>query len=109
MPDKIIPLIPATKTPRKDVVLDPVGFFIIEVKREIEIRVEYYSNVYRDNRIVSGKLEKVFVGTKADALGDSIAAHIMDLRQEHYMYLGRELQKAEYALKQNVVYEQGGC
>ena len=109
MPDKIVPLIHAKKTPRKDVILDPAGFFIIEVNRNTEIRVEYYSNVYREKRIVSGKLEKVFVGVKADALGDSIAASVPNLRQEHFIYLGRELQKAQWALERNEVYEQGGC
>ena len=109
MPDKVIPMVEAKKTLRKDVILDPAGFFIIEVKRDTEIRVEYYSNVYKEGRIVSGKLEKVFVGTKADALGDSIAVHVSDLRQEHYIYLGRELQRAQRALDESLVYEQGGC
>lgn len=109
MPDKIVPLIQAKKTLRKDVVLDPKGFFIIEVKKRKEIRVEYYSNVYKNKRIVSGILEKVFVGVKADALSDTIAGHINDLRQEHYLYLGRELLKAQDALEQGVIYVQGGC
>jgi hypothetical protein len=109
MPDKIVPLIHGKKTPRKDVKLDPAGFFIIEVKRDTEIRVEYYSNVYKDGRIVSGRLEKVFVGNKADAIGDSIVNNVGDLRKEHYIYLGRELQKAEQALISNSIYEQGGC
>ena len=109
MPDKIVPLIQAKKTLRKDVVLDPKGFFIIEVKKRKEIRVEYYSNVYKNKRIVSGILEKVFVGVKADALSDTIAGYITDLHQEHYLYLGRELQKAQDALEQGVIYVQGGC
>ena len=81
MVDKEIPLIKAKKTPEKDVVLDPNGFFVIEVYDK-GIRVEYYSNVYKNQRIVSGHLEKVFVGTQADALSDTIAHHVPLLRPE---------------------------
>jgi len=108
MVDKEVPLINAKKTPRKDVILDPSGFFVIEV-RKVEIIVEYYTNVYKENKIVSGNLQKVFSGTKADALSDTIAKHVTNLRNEHYMYLGRELQKAQYALEQNKKNIQGGC
>ena len=109
MSDKVVPLIHEKKTARKDVILDPKGFFVIEVGKGVEIRVEYYSNVYKGERIVSGVLEKVFVGVSAAALCDTIALEVPDLRHEHYMYLGRELQKAEWALKKEVRYEQGGC
>jgi hypothetical protein len=108
MVDKEVPLIQAKKTPRQDVVLDPAGFFVIEVHHQA-IHVEYYSNVYKNNKIVSGKLEKVFTGIKADALSDTIAEHVPMLRQEHYLYLGRELQKSQDALEHNTHYEQGGC
>ncbi len=107
MVDKEVPLIKAKKTPQKDIVLDRGGFFVIEVHKEI--RVEYYSNIYKNNRIASGILEKVFSGTKADALSDTIVRHVPQLRDEHYTYLGRELQKAQYALEQNKKYVQGGC
>jgi hypothetical protein len=108
MVDSEVPLIKAEKTKEKDVILDPNGFFVIEVDAQT-IRVEYYSNVYKENRIVSGHLKKVFLGTTADALSDSIAKHIPFLRPEHYMYLGRELQKAQLAFEQNKKYIQGGC
>ena len=108
MVDKEIPLINAKKTKEKNVVLDPAGFFVIEV-HEKGIRTEYYSNVYKNKRIVSGHLEKVFIGTKADALSDTIALHVPGLRSEHYLYLGRELQKAQQAFEQKKTYEQGGC
>ncbi len=108
MVDKEVPLIKVKKTLQKDVILDRRGFFVIEV-HEKEIRVEYYSNIYKDDRIVSGNLEKVFSGVKADALSDTIVQHVPDLRTEHYTYLGRELQKAQYALEQNKKYVQGGC
>ena len=108
MVDKEVPLVKAKKTPQKDVKLDSKGFFVIELNNK-EIRVEYYSNIYRDNKIVSGNLEKVFTGLKANSLCDTIAHHVSNLRAEHYMYLGRELQKAQYALEQKKKYIQGGC
>jgi len=110
MVDKEVPLINAKKTPRSEVKLDKEGFFVIELDKNIKkIRVEYYSNVYKNNRIVSGVLEKVFLGKNADELSDSIAKNVPVLRPEHYLYLGRELQKAELALINNKKYEQGGC
>jgi len=108
MHDKEIPLVDAEKTPQNDVILDPAGFFVIEVIRK-GIRVEYYSNVYKNGEIVSGKLEKVFTGKTADALCDTIAKHIPDLLQEHYLYLGRELQRAQQAFEQKKKYIQDGC
>ena len=52
MVDKEVPMIIAKKTPKKDIILDTNGFFIIEVdiKQKI-IRVEYYLNVYKNKRI----------------------------------------------------------
>lgn len=108
MVDREVPLIKAKKTIEKDVILDPHGFFVIEVDAK-GIHVEDHSNVYKNKRIASGRLEKVFTGTKADALSDSIAQHVPFLRPEHYLYLGRELQLAQLAFEQNKKYVQGGC
>ena len=108
MVDKEVPLIKAEKTPERDVILDPAGFFVIEVHRE-KIIVEYYSNVYKGKKIVSGSLQKVFEGNRADELCDSIVKHIPDLRNEHYMYLGRELMRAQLAFEKQIKYVQGGC
>ena len=110
MVDKEVPLIRAKKTPEKDFILDPNGFFVIEVDgKQDEIRVEYYSNVYKNNRIVSGVLQKVFLGKKADAICDTIIKNVPKLLPSHYAYLGRELQKAQYSLEKNKRYVQGGC
>ena len=107
---KEIPLIKAKKKPEKDVILDPKGFFVIEVdKKQKEIRVEYYLNVYKNKKIVSGVLQKVFTGKKADALSDTILKNTPSLLPEHYMYLGRELQRAQCSLEKNKKYIQGGC
>ena len=57
MVDKEVPLIEAEKTLRKDVKLDPSGFFVIEVDNNKKIRVEYYSNVFKDKKIVTGNLK----------------------------------------------------
>jgi len=108
MVDREVPLIKAKKTTEKDVILDPQGFFIIEVDVK-GIRVEFYSNVYKNKRIVSGVLQKVFTGIKADALSDTIASYVPNLRSEHYLYLGRELQNAQLAFEQQKKFIQGGC
>jgi len=110
MVDKEVPLVEAKKTQQKDVILDPAGFFVIELQRkQKKIRVEYYSNVYKKDKIASGKLEKVFSGTNANALCDTITKHVPNLRSEHYAYIGRELQRAQCALEKNKEYEQDGC
>ena len=110
MVEKKIPLIKAEKIKEKDVILDPNGFFVIEIDRkEKQIRVEYFSNVYKNKRIVSGDLQKVFIGKKADALSDTISKNVAELLPEHYLYLGRELQRAQCALEKNKKYVQGGC
>jgi hypothetical protein len=107
---KEVPLIHAKKTSEKDVILDPNGFFVIEVdKKQKQIRAEYYSNVYKNNKIVSGVLEKVFLGKKADSLCDTIVKNVPVLIPTHYTYLGRELQRAQCSLEKNKKYIQGGC
>ena len=75
----------------------------VDRKKE-KIRVEYYSNVYQGNKIVSGNIQKVFEGTRADELCDTIAKHVPNLRNEHYMYLGRELMNAQIALEKQTKY-----
>ena len=107
---KEVPLIRAKKTSEKDVILDPNGFFVIEIeKKQKQIRVEYYSNVYKNNRIVSGILKKVFLGNKADTLCDTIVKNVPELLPTHYAYIGRELQRAQCSLEKNKKYVQGGC
>lgn len=104
----IVPVIEATKTKEKDVILDKSGFFVIELVKN-HIQVEFYHNVMKNQQIVSGKLNKIFTGTNAAALSDTIARHIPNLRADHYLYLGRELMRAEVALIQHKAYEQDGC
>ena len=108
MTEKKVPLITAVKTPQSKVLLDPKGFFVIEVHKDRMV-VEYYENVVKNDKIVSGNLQKVFEGTRADALCDTIARHLPNLRPEHYLYLGRELMKAQQAFDNHTTYIQGGC
>jgi hypothetical protein len=108
MVDREVPLYVARKTAEKDVVLDPAGFFVIEVGKE-GVRVEFFSNVYQGSRIVSGRLEAVFTGVRADALCDTIAGRVPVLLPVHYLYLGRELQRAQMAFEKKEGYVQGGC
>jgi len=103
-----IPCIQAKKTSSMDIQLDKQGFFVIEIVDK-KIRVEYYFNVYKKDKIVSGKLKMIFVGTQANALCDTIARHIPSLYPGHYLYLGRELQRAEEALTSGKKYVQDGC
>lgn len=83
----------------KKFIPDPSGFFIILVEHETEeITVENYSNDYTLQYIIKGKS------------AEDICATITKLgfvsRLDHAAYLGRELQKAEDALKRGFQYEQ---
>lgn len=104
----VVPVIEAKKTKQNEVVLDKKGFFVIDLVKD-QIQVEYYENVIKNQRIVSGKLKKIFIGTSAASLCDTIAFHVHGLRSDHLLYLGREIMRAEYALKYEQTYEQGGC
>ena len=99
-------VIKAEKTPQRDVKLDPKGFFTITLENQ-EIVVEYYNDL--NKKVGLNKPDKIFLGEKAAALCDTIVKHVPGLLPEHYAYLGRELQKAEFALKENKKYVQGGC
>jgi hypothetical protein len=105
MPKKNIPLIIAEKNKKFNCNLDPNGFFIINTSNDL-INVEFYENVIKENKIVSGKLLMVFQGHKADALSQSIVQHIKGLTPEHYIYLGRELILAEKSIKDKTKYKQ---
>jgi len=81
---------------------DPAGFFVISVENNPDrIIVEHFKE---------NKLDKKIVGKTAEEISKTIAklGLISDFEQtrEHAMYLARELQKAEFALKNNLEYEQ---
>ena len=82
---------------------DPKGFFVISLnKTKNNLLLEYFTK--------EGKLTKKIVGSCAEDICYKIAQLdlIGDFEQtiEHAMYLGRELQKAEIALKNNLDFEQ---
>jgi len=95
----------------RKMVEDPAGFFITFLDKEREeIVVEFYERVMKDiknkKRVGSGKLRLVVCGTRAEALCHTIAREELVSRFEHSAYLGRELQKAEIALKNGLDYSQ---
>lgn len=103
----------------KDVVLDPKGFFTIFVDQKAkQIVVEHYIAEWDEEALKSysgdwkkcmrsQKLNKIIVGKRADDICHTIIREGLLSRPEHAAYLGRELQKAEIALKNNLPYEQG--
>lgn len=79
---------------------DPNGYFVInidDVKKKII--VEYYNN--------KGKINKKIIGDSAKEICDTVAllGLIGNFKQslEHSMYLARELEKAEIALKEGLI------
>ena len=99
--------IEATKT--KKMVKDPSGFFTIFVdKPRKEIVVEFYEQVIKEKgkKVGTGKLGLVVCGTTAEAICHTIAREELVSRFDHAAYLGRELQKAEIALRYKLSYTQ---
>lgn len=90
-------------------VKDPCGFFTIFVDRKREeIVVEFYEPVYKEKagKIATGKLVLVLCGQTAEAICHTIAREELVSRFDHAAYLGRELQKAEIALRHKLEYTQ---
>lgn len=83
-----------------DWIPDPNGFFVISLGGD-KILVEHFQN---------NKLSKKIIGKSADDIMRSIANLELigqfEQTQEHAMYLAKELEKAELALKNNLDYEQ---
>lgn len=109
MSSRRVPVIEAKKTSKSDMILDPAGFVVIEVY-DGAVHVEFYENVMREGKIVSGKLCFVVEGFDAAALCDSFAFEIGEkLRPEHLLYVGREIQRACDSLKNGCTFVQDGC
>jgi tetrahydromethanopterin S-methyltransferase subunit A len=90
-------------------VKDPCGFFTIFVdRRRDEIVVEFYEPVCKDKtgKVATGKLVLVLCGETAEAICHTIAREELVSRFDHAAYLGRELQKAEIALRNQLEYVQ---
>lgn len=86
---------------------DKKGFFIILVDHnKKKIIIEHY-NYVKDNKLIkTGKINQVLEGTKAEELYKEIIKRGLLSRLDHASYLGKELQKAEQALKHGLEYTQ---
>jgi len=89
---------------------DPKGFFVIMVDSAAsKIIVEHYENIAKDKwKVGTGRLNLIIEGSEAEAICQTITREGLVSLHEHAAYLGRELQKAENALKTGQRYEQDG-
>ncbi|MEW5759233.1 MAG: DUF4346 domain-containing protein [Candidatus Thermoplasmatota archaeon] len=91
----------------KKLIYDPLGFFLIFIDRKKnEIILEHYKGIYDGKKIVTGRLNKIIVGKNAEEICHTLARENIVSRIEHACYLGRELMKAEEALRKGERYEQ---
>lgn len=81
---------------------DPKGFFVISIdKARNKLLVEHYRDNKLENKIIGDSAEDICKTiAKLDLIGD------FEQKLEHSMYLARELQKAEFALRNDSDYEQ---
>jgi len=90
-----------------DFEFDTKGFFVILVDHEKKkIVVEHYNYVKDKKLIKTGKINEVVEGVNAEELCKKIIKRGLLSRLDHASYLGRELQKAEQALKHGFEYTQ---
>ena len=112
------------KLSQRDIVLDPLGDFIIKIdQNNKKIVVEHYLNNIDSKGIALDPLtnkpiqcnkqskrqyNEIFEGNTAKAIGILITEKNNNLisKLDHAMYLGRELQKAEECLLKNDKYIQ---
>ncbi len=92
----------SAEEPDETVVLDKAGYFVILPLAERQIiNVEHYA--YDDS------LLRVIEGANARAVYRTIIANGWVTELSHTAYLGKELAKAELALKYGFHYEQDGA
>jgi len=85
--------------PVERLVLDPKGYFVVFPDREQQsILIEHYLN--------DGTLAHVFTGERADDLYTTVIAYELVSRLDHAAYLGKELVRAEQALRTGEPYIQ---
>lgn len=90
-----------------DFEFDIKGFFVILIDHEKKkIVVEHYNYVKDKKLIKTGKINEVVEGVNAEELCKKIIKRGLLSRLDHASYLGRELQKAEQALKHGFEYTQ---
>ena len=85
-----------------DWIPDPKGFFVISIdKAKDKLLIEHYQDNKLKNKIIGDSAEDICkIIANLDLIGD------FEQKLEHSMYLARELQKAEFALRNNSDYEQ---
>ena len=113
------------KLSNRDIELDPSGYFIITVDiKSKEIIVEHYSNDINEQGMATdpetGQIlscngskhrspKQVYSAITAKQMGIKLTEgeppHALS-RLDHALYLGRELQKAEFCLQNNITYIQ---
>ena len=109
---------------KRNINLDPKGYFIIKLNLEgKQIIVEHYLNKIDEDGLAldpitnepikcknnkEKNLHKIFSGKTAKEVGVSITEnnHNLISKFDHALYLGRELQKAEDCLINNIPYIQ---
>ena len=112
------------KLSKRDIVLDPSGYFIIKIDQiNKKIIVEHYLNNIDEKGIaldpitnkpiqcgkkIKRQYNKMFEGNTAKEIGILITEKNKNLisKLDHALYLGRELQKAEECLLRNDEYIQ---
>ena len=93
-------------TRNQKLVFDENGFFVIYL-RDGEIVAEHYQNVTHSNDTVkTGKLDTMVVGLSSVAMCHTIMREELVSRMEHAAYIGRELMKAEFAVRNGYEYVQ---
>jgi tetrahydromethanopterin S-methyltransferase subunit A len=89
----------ATRNAMGDIRLDPLGLFLVGIRRETnEIVVDHYS---ADRRYMSA-----VTGTDAEAICHTLVREGFISEVSHAAYIGREIAKAEEALRWGLEYEQ---
>ncbi|MEM7815668.1 MAG: DUF4346 domain-containing protein, partial [Candidatus Aenigmatarchaeota archaeon] len=83
----------------RDYVADPNGYFTIHPNKEKGEIVVHHHNI-------NGKITKIVAGKTAEEIYHTVVRLGLVSRMEHAAYLGRELAKAELALRKNLDYEQ---
>ena len=97
--EQIEEIVKATHDPLKDFVQDETGYFLIRInKKDKQIEVGFVTT----NHIIT----KEIIGRTATAIYNTIINMELITRFEHAAYLGKELYKAELALKHDLEYKQ---
>ena len=97
--EHITQTIQATYQPERDWKQDPKGYFLIRLERnQKKIEVGFATNTH--------VITKRIIGSSAQEMYNTLVRKRLLTRREHAAYLGKELYKAELALKYGLNYRQ---